>query len=195
MMPTFEDALARTLGHEGGYSNDPDDKGGETFRGISRVNWPNWPGWGYIDQMREHGFKAKDIEANGDLALLVARFYREQFWQRISGDALPPAVAAEVFDSATNAGVHRAVLWLQQALNLLNRNGKDYPDTIEDGAMGSGTLNTLAAYLKRDTTGPLLKVMNVLQGAHYLDYMRKSPTQEKYARGWLTRVALPVAEK
>ena len=187
----FDDELARVLAHEGGYVNDPDDAGGETFRGISRVNWPNWQGWGYIDQIREHGVGKAEIERNSDLALLVAKFYREQFWGRVAGDSLPPDVAAEVFDTAVNAGVHRAVLWLQQALNLLNRNGKDYADIAEDGKMGPGTLNALTAYLKRDTTTPLLKVMNVLQGAHYIDYMRKSPTQEKYARGWLNRVALP----
>ncbi|MFZ5762819.1 MAG: glycoside hydrolase family 108 protein [Thermodesulfobacteriota bacterium] len=192
-MGTFEKCLEHLWRPEveGGYVNDPDDAGGETYRGISRVNWPNWPGWGYIDQIREHGMGKKEIEASGDLSLLAARFYREQFWDRVAGDRLPPEVAAEVFDSAVNAGTHRAVLWLQQALNLLNRNGKDYPDVAEDGRMGQGTINALAAYLKRDTTTPLLKVLNVLQGAHYIEYMRKSPTQEKYARGWLTRVALP----
>lgn len=176
---------------EGGYSNDPDDAGGETFLGISRVNWPGWPGWGMIDQMKAHGMGKKEIESSRDLDALAARFYREQFWQRLNGDALPAEVAAEMFDTAVNTGVHRAVLWLQQALNLLNRNARDYGDIVEDGSMGPGTMAALSAYLKRSATGPLLKVMNIIQGMHYLDYMRKSPTQEKYARGWLNRVAMP----
>jgi len=36
----------------------------------------------------------------------------------------------------------------------------------------------------------LLKVMNIFQGMHYIEYMRKDPVQEKYARGWLKRVKL-----
>jgi len=36
----------------------------------------------------------------------------------------------------------------------------------------------------------LLKIMNVLQGMHYISYMNKSPVQEKYARGWFGRVSL-----
>ncbi|GAJ23902.1 unnamed protein product, partial [marine sediment metagenome] len=41
-----------------------------------------------------------------------------------------------------------------------------------------------------DDLSYLLKVMNILQGMHYIEYMRKSPTQEKYARGWLKRVKI-----
>jgi hypothetical protein len=31
--------------------------------------------------------------------------------------------------------------------------------------------------------------MNILQGMHYINYMQKSPIQERFARGWLERVA------
>jgi lysozyme family protein len=34
-----------TLRNEGYYVNDKDDSGGETYRGISRVNFPKWAGW------------------------------------------------------------------------------------------------------------------------------------------------------
>lgn len=30
--------------HEGGYSNDPIDLGGETYKGIARNAHPNWQG-------------------------------------------------------------------------------------------------------------------------------------------------------
>ena len=41
--------------HEGGYVDDRDDRGGETYRGISRNNFPDWKGWKKID-----GFKPVD---------------------------------------------------------------------------------------------------------------------------------------
>ena len=60
----------------------------------------------------------------------------------------------------------------------------------DDGVLGPGTLKCLNFYLSKDDPSLLLKIMNVLQGKHYLDYMDKSPTQEKYARGWFNRVTL-----
>lgn len=36
--------------HEGGYVNDPDDKGGETYKGIARKFNPDWKGWKIIDK-------------------------------------------------------------------------------------------------------------------------------------------------
>jgi len=34
-MANFEQSYAITMGHEGGYDNDPDDVGGETYKGVS----------------------------------------------------------------------------------------------------------------------------------------------------------------
>jgi hypothetical protein len=36
----------------------------------------------------------------------------------------------------------------------------------------------------------LLKIMNVLQGMHYLNFIKQSPIQERFARGWFSRVSL-----
>lgn len=44
-MANFKEAINKTLKFEGGYVNDPDDSGGETFLGISRVNNKSWKGW------------------------------------------------------------------------------------------------------------------------------------------------------
>ena len=46
------------------------------------------------------------------------------------------------------------------------------------------------AYLNKDKPGYLLKLMNILQGMHYIEYSRKKASQEKYLRGWLNRVAV-----
>ena len=83
-MADFNKAYKATMGHEGGYVDDPADKGGETYKGIARRYNPGWGGWKQID--------------------------------------------------------------------------------------------------------PLFKIMNILQGMHYINYMQKSPIQERFARGWLKRV-------
>lgn len=86
----FDEALKQTLAFEGGYANDPDDRGGETFRGISRRSFPDWPGWALIDRAKREGDRsARAINARfvGDMEMegLVARLYRENFWNPFNG--------------------------------------------------------------------------------------------------------------
>lgn len=82
----FEKALKHTLEFEGGYVNDPADSGGETFRGISRRNWPDWPGWALIDKAKAAGCRspaAINAHFRGDqeIGRLVADFYQAAFWE------------------------------------------------------------------------------------------------------------------
>lgn len=184
-MADFNRAFDKTMGHEGGYSNDPVDAGGETYRGISRVYHPTWHGWLFIDGYKSSG-------APIDTALLdeaVRAFYRQHYWEPNRCGDMPQAVADEVFDTGVNMGVGRAAKFLQRALNCLNRNGSLYADLVDDGDVGPATLAALKLLPSSDHE-TLLKIMNVMQGQHYIEYMTKSPTQEKYARGWFARVAL-----
>lgn len=193
-MANFQIAYDATMGHEGRYSNDPDDVGGETYRGISRRFHPGWSGWVIIDHAKaEQGFP-KNLSGNARLDGQVRTFYQMTFWDRFQGDKIPDqAVANELFDTAVNMDVPRAVMFFQKALNLLNRNGKMYADIVEDGVFGPATLRAFEGYLMQEPgsdVGPLLTMMNAFQAVHYAEFMRKSPVQEKHARGWLKRVQL-----
>lgn len=193
-MASFEPALARTLAHEGGYVRDPVDRGGETYRGVARRYNPGWPGWARIDAARRgRGFPAS-LDADGALQAEVATFYKSHCWDKFQGDALPDqGVAEELFDTAVNLGVARAVEFLQRALNVLNRDATLYDDLVVDGGFGPKSLAALRAYLKKDSPALLLKVLNVLQGMHYVTVMSQSPQQEKFARGWFSRVEIGAA--
>ena len=193
-MVDFNKALQKTLINEGGYSIDPDDAGGETYKGISRRYHPNWAGWSLIDAAKtdpDSTFHAnlEDIE---ELQTLIADLYKELYWDRFWGNSIPnQSIAEKLFDTSVNLGVRRAVEYLQEALNLLNRNEKNYNDIVVDGWFGRNTLNALITNLgleKNKTPTYLLKIMGTLQGMHYIEVMRKSPVQEKFARGWLNRV-------
>jgi lysozyme family protein len=190
----FEEAYEKTMGYEGGYVFDPKDRGGETYKGIARRSHPSWEGWPFIDRVK----KGKDWQKNygPDLEGLVQKFYRAYYWDRVLGDHIPSqAVANELFDTAVNLGVERAGTFLQKSLNALNRNQdrRLYPDLVEDGMAGKKTLDALTMYLTVDSVAFLLTLMNVFQGHHYTEVMRKSPDQEKFARGWLSRVVLTKA--
>ena len=193
-MADFKRAFEHTMKIEGGYANDPDDAGKETYRGISRRYFPDWEGWSYIDAAKEkdgflHIIKSKEFFDIHDPK--VRLFYKQEFWNKFWGDHQPnQMIAEEMFDTGVNMSVHRAVKYLQIGLNCLNRDEKLYPDLVTDGAYGQNSHNALKEYLERDKQKPLLIIMNVLQGMHYIDYMTESEEQEKYARGWLDRVSL-----
>lgn len=189
-MADFDIAFEKTMGHEGGYVDDPDDAGGETYRGISRRYNPTWKGWDIIDDCKKYDFNIKTcLKMKGNLIdSLVKDFYKDRYWNPFWGDEIDSQlIANEMFDTAVNMGVSRAVRFLQQSLNYMNRNGKLYSDIVEDGIFGENTLRAYKSLPNKDY--PILcKMMNVLQGKHYMEYMSKSPIQEKYARGWFDRV-------
>lgn len=185
-MSNFDKAFNETMGHEGGYVNDPDDAGGETYRGISRKYHPGWKGWLEIDKIKPISVHIN----NSNLDKYVRSFYKEFYWDVNRLDAFPQNVAKEMFDTGVNMGTRRAARFLQRALNYLNRNGSLFPDLVDDGKIGPKSLSALNKVIDDGDEEILLKILNVLQGQHYLDYMTKSPVQEKYARGWFKRVSL-----
>ena len=186
-MADFEKAFEITMGHEGAYSFDMDDAGGETYMGISRKYNPSWEGWKLIDTVSDK--KMIQIECPSVMNH-VRSYYKKMYWDRFLGDSIDnQAIANEMFDTAVNMGVARAAMFLQKGLNYLNRNESTFKDLVVDGFVGEFTLRMLFM-LDIDDQEVLFKIMNVLQGQHYLEYMNKSPIQEKYCRGWFKRIEI-----
>lgn len=197
-MADFKKALEKTLRREGGYVDDPVDAGGETYKGVSRRYNPSWPGWKVIDRKKGGGDFPVSLDDDPDLQLQVRNLYKQDYWDKFMGDEIPEKaleIAVELFDTGINLGVGRAVKYLQRGLNLLNRNGRSWKDIVVDGSFGLATLAALEKYSRKDKPGYLLKIMNILQGNHYINYMTRSPVQEKYARGWLNRVTIYKSDK
>lgn len=176
---TIDDILENVLKNEGGYVNDPSDRGGETNWGITlntaRVN-------GYAGNMRDMP-RSRALE-----------IYRKQYVVKPGFDdiaTLSPAIAAELVDTGVNMGPAVPSGFLQRALNALNQQQADYRDIVADGRVGPATVNALRAYLaKRGKEGErrLLALLNALQGARYLSLAEGSPSQEKFMFGWLGRI-------
>lgn len=175
-MAKFETAFLKTAAHEGGYANDPRDRGGETYKGIARKFWPGWKGWAEVDAAGD--LKPNAVIKSKKLDALVAEFYMDQFWRPAGCDRLEvQAIADEIFDTAVNMGVKVSVRLLQDALVLMG-------EKIEiDGRIGPKTLEAA------NGANPeiLLRLLNILQGARYLDIVRRDPTQRKFLLGWLRR--------
>jgi lysozyme family protein len=164
------------IAREGGYACHPADKGGPTRWGISQA------------VARSHGFTGDMRSFPRDEAAAV---YRRLYWFRPHFDAVAgraPALAAELFDTGVNMGPKVASGFLQRALNALNRGARDYPDLARDGVIGPKTLAALDAFLAlRGAAGEevLLKAIEALQGARYLDLAEQRPANEAFVYGWL----------
>lgn len=176
-MTGFDSAFERTVGIEGGYSNRAADRGGPTKYGITeRVARAH----GYLGDMR-------------DLPLSTAKMiYLEGYWRLLRLDEVERAswpIAAELFDTGVNMGVGVAGQFLQRALNALADAGLKV-----DGVLGPVTTAALRGYLaKRGGEGEvvMLRALNALQGARYIEITEHDQSQEANAYGWLRqRVAI-----
>lgn len=195
-MANFDLSYVNTMGNEGGYVNNPNDDGGETYRGVARVMHPNWLGWKIIDSLHDTNFPIC-LNQHIGLQTLVKEFYRANFWNAVAGDAISDqTIGEELFDTAVLMGPHNAIIFLQTALNLLN-NSYDpqrmlYSDLEIDGKIGPTTLAAVNKIISKGGKDilALYKWMNILQGAYLAERIKKSPKNEMFARGWLERITI-----
>ncbi len=182
----FETAFKNTMGHEGGYANDPDDHGGETYKGISRKFHPQWKGWKEIDQLLASGHAKSYIDNDSFLLTQTKAFYKRWYWDKIKlSTIISRPLAEELFDTAVNQGRKTAIRYLQEALNLLNNNEKKYKELKVDGIIGQKTIKTTNAFMWPKI---LVKCINGFQFMRYYNLATKDKTQEKFMFGWLKRV-------
>lgn len=168
--------LLCTLFHEGGYVNDKDDKGGETYRGISRIKNPNWEGWAYVDQLKP--LKRGDIINHAGLKEAVAKLYFEKYFkQNRFNEIESPKKALVLFDMAVNGGY--SVFMVQNILNIAFQKG-----LLNDGVLGAKTL----AAINEVPEIAFCNEVNKYRIARFKRIVEKDPTQEKFYEGWIDRV-------
>lgn len=185
-MADFKAAYKIVMKNEGGYANNPNDRGGETWKGIARKIHPKWPGWEEIDALKKKSNWMALLKQSNAIQMLVELFYEDNFWdEMLLGLINNQRIAEECFDTAVNMGTGRAALFLQRALNVTNKSGKEYPDLKLDAQIGEKTIATINGH-KRPKD--VLKVLNCLQGAKYIEICEANPSQEEFMSGWLTRV-------
>jgi lysozyme family protein len=175
-MTNIDQLIDDVIEREGGYVNHPADRGGATHWGITEA------------VARRQGY-------TGDMRALprsdAAAIYKRLYWFSPRFDSVAeraPKLAAEMFDTGINMGTGTATGFLQRALNALNREGRDYPDLKVDHAIGPATLAALDAFLAKrgkSAQAVLLKAVEALQGAHYLNIAEARPSQEAFVYGWL----------
>lgn len=187
-MATFDLALAKTLAHEGGYSNNPNDKGGETFCGISRKYWPEWSGWAILDGARESGVSIESFSKRTSVFvdMHVSPFYRHNFWLPIHGDEIESQEIADmVFDCSVNPNPKAAVTFAQTAHNKIFKESKYIIDV--DGIFGADTLHALNSIEHPDHIGWFVDAMDGQRKKYYLKSIQRRHENAVFAGGWADR--------
>lgn len=178
---TKDEIFSTILGKEGGYVNNPADKGGPTNWGITQA------------VARAHGYTGdmKDLTRQQALNILESDYWVGPRFNQVS--EVSNAIAVELTDTGVNMGPSVAAKFLQRALNVFNNQGKLYPDIVADGQIGPRTITALQSFLSarsRDGEKVMLKALNSLQGARYIDLAESRPANETFAYGWFERVEI-----
>lgn len=115
-MANFNKAFQKVIKAEGGYVFDKDDRGGETYLGISRKYHPNSPMWKYVDEIKKNHPKATNKELTNILKRdkridpIVEDVYKEKYWNKLRLDNVKSQkIAEQLFDMGVNAGISTAI--------------------------------------------------------------------------------------
>lgn len=104
---------------EGGYVNDPDDSGGETYRGIARKHNPNWDGWEIVDDWKaKNGIpKYNFIIPIEYLDKLCADYSKSHYWDKMYLDQINNQSVAEMIgDYGYNSGTRLSMGTVQELI-------------------------------------------------------------------------------
>lgn len=164
MERNFEKAFKKTLVHEGGWSDNPNDPGGATMKGVTQRT--------YSDFLGRPATRA-ELRAIPDGHLQA--IYRTGYWDKVRASELPSGVDFAIYDAAVNSGPARAAKWLQSALGV-----------PADGILGP---KTLAAAKAADPTALINKIMDLR-----LAFLKNLTTWQHFGKGWNSRVASVRAE-
>lgn len=112
-MADFNTAVAITLdiNHEGGYVDNPLDRGGPTNGGITQTDMPG------VD-LKTLTYAQK------------AAYYLEHYWKQYYSQIMPQMIANKLFDMGVLFGVGTAIMLLQQVLGV-NADGNFGPASLQ----------------------------------------------------------------
>lgn len=130
-MASFRPALKKVLAYEGGYANDKDDAGGETYKGIARRFHSTSIMWKEIDRIKSSikGNTSSDmsktktinklLENNDIVTKEVERIYKKNYWDALHLDEMrSEKIAYQLFETAVNMGVSASIKLAQKTLNV-----------------------------------------------------------------------------
>lgn len=191
--PRYARAVRHVLGIEGGYVNDPVDRGGATKYGISLRFLVSE---GQID-LDGDGFADFDLDMDGDIDAADIRrltvgdaiyLYHRCFWQRLDAETFAEPIGEMLFDQAVNGGLSAARKLLQRALNHVIGAGGATDKIAVDGAIGPATRRALQWVLAEERgLSNLVMAYRHVTADRYRAIASANPSQVRFLKGWLRR--------
>lgn len=172
---SINEFIDNLIEREGGYVNNPNDSGGPTKYGITS------------EVAKANGFEGDMSELPKELAIAI---YKKQFWiePRLNKIALvDESIADMLLNFGVLGGPQTAAKMLQRVINVLNHNGKDYPDLKIDGNLGPITTHALHIFVgKRGSEGKkvIRGMLASLMSVHLIECAERNPKNEEFEYGW-----------
>ena len=167
MTTRFDDCLAFVAKWEGGYTNDPVDRGGATNLGITQSTLDK-----YLDKHNKDYFDVKSL-TSAEARII----YFDEYWVPSFSPRMMEPLDLLVFDTAVNMGVGRSAKILQTSLGV-----------TADGVIGAITLGALHEEFMAGAIRHLCLDYWGLREDRYNDIIKKDPKQIRFKRGWHNRM-------
>ncbi len=165
-MANYKILVPFILESEGGYVNNPHDRGGETNKGVTMQTW--------------RAYCAKKGKPAGTATLKAMRqseweeIFTSLYWNKLKADRIADqSIANLLADFAWGSGVTRAAKTLQTHLGV-----------TADGIVGDITLKALNSR----SPLPLFGALKQARLRFVESIVRNDPTQKIFLKGWTKRI-------
>lgn len=145
--------------NEGGYVDNPNDKGGKTNYGVTQVTFDTW------NRIKDRPLRKVHTITQEE----AKELYRELYWLKYKCDKLPDPLSVALFDFCVQSQPPRPTKYLQECLGV-----------VADGIIGKQTIG--AAYSK-----PLKPVIEEYFSKR-LAYYQSLPSWQYFGKGWNNRI-------
>lgn len=167
-MNRFDKIFSFMLAVEGGYTNDKNDKGGETTWGVTK------------DEARRNGYRGsmKDLTKEFAKKILEKDYYLKNRLNEIKNDK----VALSICDWSFNSGE-----WATKKAQVTLNRYFGY-NLVVDGIFGSKTIKALNEVEEQGKSAEFLRDYHSIQRKFYHSIVEYNSTQKVFLTGWLNRV-------
>lgn len=171
----FRIAYAFIMKHEGWYANVSNDRGKETYGGISRKYNPDWWGWRFIDDYKRKNGPIPRYTHFPELDFWVMDYYLDIWISENFDKIIDQEVASYVLDFRING---------TSSVRIIKRSIKDAGENIE--LNHKMTIETIDLINKIDKK----KFLNSLKNRrvnYYKNIVKRDSSQLIFLKHWLAR--------
>jgi len=170
---SFKVAFQRIHQFEGYYANVKDDKGRETYRGISRRFNPTWIGWSRIDEFKQLNGQIKWNQQIPEVDFWVTDYYLS-LWLNEKYDIIK--------DNDISSYTFEFLIHGTDAKKIIRRTvNKQFPDIYIP-------FNKVTEYLNYVDKSQYLEDLKKARIQYYHNIVRRDSTQKQFLKHWLSRV-------